>query len=71
MRDKNRIRPFLQQLQLLWEEHPDLRFGQLYRAIEDKVVIMPYYAEEEHWLKAMLQCAKEEKLVIEENRPRS
>jgi len=29
MRDPKRIRPFLDQLARLWEQHPDLRFGQL------------------------------------------
>ena len=28
MRDKNRIRPFLNKIAEEWEKHPDLRFGQ-------------------------------------------
>jgi hypothetical protein len=28
MRDKNRIRPFLNKIAEEWENHPDLRFGQ-------------------------------------------
>jgi len=29
MRDKNRIRPFLEELAKEWDKYPDLRFGQL------------------------------------------
>ena len=29
MRDKNRIKPFLQKVEELWLKYPDLRFGQL------------------------------------------
>lgn len=29
MRDKNRIRPFCEELARLWEQKPDLRFGQI------------------------------------------
>jgi hypothetical protein len=29
MRNPARIKPFLDKLQKLWEQHPDLRFGQL------------------------------------------
>ena len=29
MRDKNRIHPFLEKLEEIWKENPDLRFGQL------------------------------------------
>lgn len=29
MRDKSRIKPFLQEVSNIWEKYPDLRFGQL------------------------------------------
>lgn len=36
MRNPARIKPFLSKLQKLWEQHPDLRFGQLVRNICNK-----------------------------------
>lgn len=29
MRDKNRIKPFLRELEIFWLQYPDLRFGQI------------------------------------------
>lgn len=37
MRDKNRIEPFLKQLQILWEQNPDLRFGQLIYTLNQRL----------------------------------
>ena len=33
MRDSNRIKPLLEKLQYLWEQYPDMRFGQLLESI--------------------------------------
>ena len=34
MRDLNRIKPFCEELSALWENHPDLRFGQIMHNLE-------------------------------------
>ena len=52
MRDKNRIKPFLESIASLWEQNPDLRFGQLvsnvysFGGIDD-----PFYIEDDYTLK--------------------
>jgi uncharacterized protein YihD (DUF1040 family) len=57
MRDKNRIKPFLQELESLWLENPDLRFGQLLTIIFDKSNYTdPFFPEEDEWLKWIKQC---------------
>jgi hypothetical protein len=55
MRDKNRIKPFLEELGKIWEEEcPDWRFGQLmfniFSATGD-----PFYFEEEKMLEVIKQ----------------
>lgn len=37
MRDPKRIRPFLKEFGDLWEQHPDLRFGQLAYSLNHKI----------------------------------
>lgn len=55
MRDKNRIRPFLDKMEELWAiKYPDLRFGQLISVITSEMK-MPnlLLAEEADWEKAI------------------
>lgn len=37
MRDPKRIKPFLQELEKLWELNPDLRFGQLIYSLNHNI----------------------------------
>lgn len=48
MRDPERIEPFLARFTELWRRYPDLRFGQLVSAIEERRD--GFYWEEERWL---------------------
>ena len=49
MRDKRRIRPFLNKLEELWLKYPDYRFGQLFNLLHRGVSIDPFYVEEDEW----------------------
>lgn len=45
MRDKERIKPLLERLEVVWKEHPDLRLGQLIlNVVRDPAL---YYLEDE------------------------
>lgn len=49
MRDPERIKPFLERVEELWQLHPDLRFGQIINLmITDNKD--PFYMEEDEWL---------------------
>lgn len=49
MRDPRRIRPFLNEIALIWEQNPDLRFGQLImNAFSNDIAL--YYADDERVL---------------------
>jgi len=49
MRDKNRIKPFLQKLEDLWLQYPDLRFGQIIYMLSDKIGRDIFFPEEKEW----------------------
>ena len=52
MRNPNRIKPFLKELEELWNQYPDFRFGQLLTMIFDKSDCLdPFFPEEDKWLK--------------------
>ena len=60
MRDIKRIKPFLKELEELWLECPDLRFGQLITMVFSKADEYddPFFPEETEWLKWIKQCRK-------------
>jgi len=50
MRDKARIKPFLEKLNELWLLHPDMRFGQIVYMLENRTNADSYNMEENEWL---------------------
>lgn len=51
MRDKNRIKPFMEELTKLWEEEcPDWRFGQLISNVFDYLQYDAFFYEEKEIL---------------------
>ena len=52
MRDINRIKPVLKELENLWLENPDFRLGQLIMGITKTEVINPklFYMEDDEFL---------------------
>jgi hypothetical protein len=61
MRDKNRIRPFLDKLEELWVENPDWRFAQLVTAIQEKAGKDIFFYEEEELLETLEGMLEETK----------
>ena len=61
MRDKNRIKPFLNKLEELWLKYPDYRFGQLFSLLNGGVSIDPFYVEEDEWEEVI------DKLITKQN----
>ena len=56
MRKIERIKPFLEELEKVWEKYPDLRFWQLVSAIAcngNDGPVDPFYWEEEKWIEQM------------------
>ena len=53
MRDINRIEPFLRKLQTVWEQSPDLRFGQLFSKLARKTEGDMFYVEDNQWEKVL------------------
>ncbi len=54
MRDKNRIKPFLNKLEELWVNKPDLRFGQIVYLLQNEMYTDDiFYPEENEWEKAI------------------
>ena len=51
MRDVNRIKPFLNEVEKLWTLCPDLRFGQLIYMIASKMDKDSFIPEEDEWIK--------------------
>lgn len=49
MRDKKRIKPFLQKLEEFWLQNPDLRFGQIIYILADELGRDIFYPEEKEW----------------------
>jgi hypothetical protein len=60
MRSVGRINPFMRELQILWEQNPDLRFGQLVNIIDCKLesATDPFYVEDNEWREAILKLIK-------------
>lgn len=59
MRDPKRIKPFLAEIEKIWEKCPDLRFGQLMMNI--KFDRDPFFMEESEFLEAMKRKYSEDK----------
>lgn len=59
MRDPNRIEPFLQKLDELWNYLPDYRFGQLIYRLADELGQDIFFPEEDMWLE------KIDRLIVE------
>jgi hypothetical protein len=54
MRDKARIKPFMEKLTQFWEAHRDLRFGQIIYMLADKMEVQDIFSpEEDKWMKAL------------------
>jgi len=53
MRNKYRIKPFLSELENIWEANPDLRFGQLISILAGKIDRDIFFPEEDEWLEAI------------------
>ncbi len=51
MRDKKRIKPFLKQIETLWNKYPDWRFCQL--VINVAKVDDPFYVEDDKFLEKL------------------
>ena len=51
MRDKNRIKPFLERLEKVWNEVPDWRFGQLVCNALNSIPKDPFYVEDDEMIK--------------------
>ena len=51
MRDKNRIKPFLQEIEKEWLKVPDWRFGQWFFNTVISAVGDPFFIEDEDLLK--------------------
>jgi len=64
MRDKNRIKPFLNKLELLWTNSYDLRFGQIICLLQNRMDRDDvFYPEEEEWIKALDDLLKDYQLI--------
>ncbi len=60
MRNKDRIKPFLNQLEILWLKEPDLRFGQVICLLQNKMNKDDiFYPEDGEWEKAISNLNKE------------
>ena len=46
MRDKNRIKPFLERLEKVWNKVPDWRFGQLVCNVLNTMKTDPFFKED-------------------------
>lgn len=58
MRNINRIKPFLNELEKLWEAYPDLRFGQLVYLLAEKLDCDIFFPEEERWLEVIRETKR-------------
>lgn len=59
MRNKNRIKPFLNKLEELWLQNPDLRFGQIIYLIANVIQRDLFFPEEKEWEQAIDSLIKE------------
>jgi hypothetical protein len=57
MRNPSRIKPFLKELEELWMQYPDFRFGQLLTIVFNKSDYEdPFFPEENEWLEWIRKC---------------
>lgn len=61
MRDIKRIKPFLEEIEKLWEKVPDWRFGQLIINVLGTCKKDPFFYEEEEMLELWKEFFKEYK----------
>jgi len=59
MRDVKRIKPFLEEVEKLWEKHQDLRFGQMMYNLMAEFGD-PFYWEEDKFLEKFKQSLGED-----------
>ena len=50
LRDPNRIKPFLENLEKLWLRYPDYRFGQLIYLLAGEIGQDIFFPEEDDWM---------------------
>lgn len=60
MRDKDRIKPFLDRLGKVWEQVPDWRFGQLMYNVLNSSLTDPFYIEDDKMIEYFEKYFKEE-----------
>lgn len=60
MRDKNRIKPFMEEITKYWEKVPDWRFGQLMQNVFAESSTDLFFLEEDETLKLFRKCFKQE-----------
>lgn len=64
MRDKKRIKPFMEKVQKFWESNPDLRFGQIIYILAESLDYVPrdiFFPEEEEWERAIKKSTMNQK----------
>lgn len=61
MRDIKRIKPFLEEIEKLWEKVPDWRFGQLIVNVLGTCKKDPFFYEEDEMLELWKEFFKENK----------
>ena len=61
MRDINRIKPFLEEIEKLWEKVPDWRFGQLIVNVLGTCKKDPFFYEDDEMLELWKEFFKENK----------
>ena len=61
MRDIKRIKPFLEEIEKLWEKVPDWRFGQLVMNVLGTCKKDPFFYEEDEMLELWKEFFKEYK----------
>jgi len=59
MRDKARIKPFMEEITKYWEEVPDWRFGQLISNVLDMLTVDKFFLEDEEVLEVFRKYFKE------------
>ena len=61
MRDTKRIKPFLEEIEKLWEKVPDWRFGQLVMNVLGTCKKDPFFYEDDEMLELWKEFFKEYK----------
>lgn len=61
MRDRKRIKPFLEEIEKLWEKVPDWRFGQLIVNVLGTCKKDPFFYEDDEMLELWKEFFKEYK----------